>query len=54
MRIAAVLLLCMLAAFLPAAVAPWVSLAALGVAALTPLLYSWLVWRRERRTDAHR
>ena len=42
-------LLCMVAAFLPWGLAPWVSLGALTFASLTPLVYSYVIWRRERQ-----
>lgn len=45
-------LLCMIAAFLPWGLAPWVSMGAIAFAALTPLVYSYVTWRRERGGEA--
>ncbi|HSJ16015.1 MAG TPA: SdpI family protein [Longimicrobiales bacterium] len=45
-------LVCMAAAFLPWVVAPWLSIAALGGASLVPVVYSYVLWRREREQPA--
>ena len=37
-----------IAAFLPARIQPWVAMAALGVAGFIPVVYSFVVWRREK------
>jgi uncharacterized membrane protein len=36
------------AALLPVSVRPWIAIAALAIAGFIPVIYSYLVWRRER------
>jgi uncharacterized membrane protein len=42
----------MIAAFLPQAIKPWVAFGALLFGALVPAVYSYVLWRREKRTPA--
>lgn len=44
--------LCMAAALLPLRAAPWVAMAGLAFGAITPLVYSYILWRREREQAA--
>lgn len=38
----------LIAALLPAAIRPWIAMAALGIAGFIPVIYSYLYWRREK------
>lgn len=40
----------MSATFFPAQIQPWIAMAGLGVGAFIPLVYSFVLWRREQRT----
>ena len=42
----------MIAAFLPEAIKPWVALGALMLGAFVPAVYSYVVWRREKKPAA--
>ena len=42
----------MIAAFLPQTIKPWVALGALMLGSFVPAVYSYIVWRREKRATA--
>jgi uncharacterized membrane protein len=41
-------LITIVAAFLPARLQPWIAMAALAIAGFVPVVYSYVVWRREK------
>lgn len=45
-------LITMAAAFMPARIQPWVGLGALAGGAFVPVIYSYIAWRREKRSRA--
>lgn len=42
-------LLCLAIALLPIRVAPWLCMGAIAIGSLTPVAYSYVIWRREKR-----